>query len=90
MSWRRILAAVMTAALTVAVPSLALGQTSQCSQTCTGAYQQCLGGAKAEQACLAGWHQCKARCEARAGFTPVRMAVASKPAAPAKAAVGKH
>jgi hypothetical protein len=85
----RCAAAVVTVAIAGAAPSVGFGQ-SMCRQSCTPNYEQCLGGGKAEQACLASWHQCKARCEARMGFTPVRVAVPVKPANQSKAVIGKH
>lgn len=86
----RIAAVAMALVASGSLSSVAVAQT--CKSSCNSTYTQCLSGGKAQESCLATWHQCKVGCSGAtiAAYTPARAPVAAKPAAQAKAVIGKH
>jgi hypothetical protein len=87
----RLLAAVTAVVAAGSVSSLAYAQ-GTCKTGCNSNYSQCLSSGKAQESCLATWHQCKVTCSGAkvAAYTPARAPVAAKPAAQAKVVIGKH
>jgi hypothetical protein len=92
MKLMRLAAAVAAVVAAGSASSLASAQSFTCKTSCNTTYSQCLSGGKAQESCLAGWHQCKVGCSGAkvAAYTPARAPLAAKPAAQAKAVIGKH